>query len=501
MVAWLGNPMLDRPLSKDLETTKKIVLRLCAESEDILFSPMQVGRHRCYAVWCDGMVDRMRNWEVMYKPLENISKWKCPTPQSLLDHLYKTDALLLDCSVVKTYGDLIERVMAGFSALVIHGIGQAAVVGTQGFPYRAISESYTEENVRASREGFAEPLRINMTVIRRRIKSNLLVFEVSTVGSVSNTEVALVYLQDRVSDSMLQSIRKRLSEIDIEILLESGYIEPFFEKRHFSMFSGVGHTERPDTLCAKLQEGRVGILVDGTPFALILPFLFSENFQSFDDYTNKPYYTSFIRILKYAAFFMSIFFPGVYVAVVTFNPELIPSSLLYNIALSQQSTPLPLMFEALFIHIVYEIVREAGLRLPRPVGHAVGLIGALVVGDAAVSAGIIGSPMVMVVALTAISSFIIPQLYEPITVLRFVFILIGGMIGPLGLTLGLCIILINICAINSYGVPFASPLSPFSKTLFRDGLTIAGWQTMVKKKSRLADLPGAQMDKVDKDES
>jgi len=324
------------------------------------------------------------------------------------------------------------------------------------------------------------------------------VFEVFQVGSVGNTEVALCYLKDRVSAAMLRSVRRRIKSIDMELLLESGFIEPFFESGRLSLFSSTGHTERPDTFAAKLLEGRVGILVDGTPFALLLPFLFTENFQSFDDYPNKPYYASFVRILKYAAFFVSIFLPGLYVAIAGFNPEIIPSELLYNITLSQQNTPLPLMYEAIFIHIVYEIVREAGLRLPRPVGHAVGLIGALVIGDAAVEAGLIGSPMVMTVALTAISSFIVPLLYEPITVLRFLFIVVGGTIGPLGLTLGFCMVMINICAINSYGVPYATPVSPFDRSLFTDGIIRRGWQKRSRQHNRLADLPGSRITGEDK---
>jgi spore germination protein KA len=480
-------------LPHGIEEAKKKLLGMCSDSEDILFSPIRVGGHRCYALWCDGMTDRLKSWELMYKPLSSVKWWRCPTPGKLLDHLCRDDAVLMDSEIVDSCDSLLERVMAGFASLIIEGAGRAVVVGMQGFSYRAISESYTEENVRASREGFAEPLRVNMTMVRRRIKNSLLVFETSSLGSVSKTEVALVYLKDRVGEKMLSSIRERLKNIKLEMVLESGFIEPFFESSRFSLFSGTGHTERPDTLCAKLLEGRVGIMVDGTPFAIILPFLFSENFQSFDDYTNKPYYASFIRVLKYIAFFVSIFLPGVYVAVANFNPEIIPSGLLYNITLSQQSTPLPLMYEALFIHVVYEIVREAGLRLPRPVGHAVSLIGALVIGNAAVEAGIIGPPMVMAVALTAISSFLIPLLYEPITILRFVFIIVGGVLGPFGLTLGLCAMLINICAINSYGVPYASPFTPYSRVLFRDGLIRAGWEKLARKRGRLSDLPGARI--------
>ena len=487
-------------LSCDIEIIKAEITRMCSGSADIMFSPIKVGRHSCYALWCDGMTDRMRSWETMYKQLAAIKWWQCPTPAKLLERIANGEQPLLDRALTDNYKELTERIMAGFSALIIQGAGRAVVVGVQGFPYRAISESYTEENVRASHEGFAEPLRVNMTMVRRRIKSRLLVFEITKLGSVSNTEVALVYLKDRVSAGLLGSIKERLKDIDIEMVLESGFIEPFFESSRFSLFSGTGHTERPDTLCTKLLEGRVGIMVDGTPFVIIMPFLFTENFQSFDDYTNKPYYSSFIRVLKYIGFFVSIFLPGIFVAISSFNPEIIPPGLLYSITLSQQSTPLPIMYEALFIHIVYEIVREAGLRLPRPVGHSVSLIGALVIGEAAVSAGIIGSSMVMIVALTAISSFIIPLLYEPITVLRFVFILIGGMLGPFGVTLGLCILLINICAINTYGVPYAAPFSPYSKALFHDGLFRTTWEKMAGKKNRLADLPGSRIEEEATDE-
>ncbi|MDO4566553.1 MAG: spore germination protein, partial [Oscillospiraceae bacterium] len=390
------------------------------------------------------------------------------------------------------FAEVVDRMMSGFAVLLFDNCRTALAYSMQGFSFRAISESYTEENVRSSREGFAEPLKVNMTLIRRRIKSGLLVFESMKVGSVSNTDIALVYLKDRVSERLLEGIRKNLKGAKIELVLESGFIQPFLSGKKRSLFSGVGHTERPDTLCGKLLEGRVGILVDGTPFALITPYLFTENFQSFDDYTNKPYYAGFIRILKYAAFIVSILLPGLYVAVINFNPELIPLSLLYNISLAQLDTPLPLMYEALFIHLVYEIVREAGLRLPRPVGHAVSLIGALVVGEAAVNAGLIGSPMVMCVALTAISSFTIPMLYEPVTMLRFSFIIVGGLLGIVGLALGLGMLLCSICAVDSCGIPYTAPLSPYSPVFFRDGILRQSWRKLADNTVMLKELHGAK---------
>lgn len=480
-----------RFLSVSLDENLKTLRSLCGSS-DIVGAPTTAGRFRAEMLWCEGMINRQQCFEQIFKPLNELKSGVFERAKAFVERIADGRASLADAQRLSDYDGVINRIMSGFAVLLVDGSDVALAFSVQGFSYRAISESYTEENVRSSREGFAEPIKVNMTLIRRRIKSGLLVFETSSVGSVSNTEVALVYLKDRVSERTLKNARDSLASTGLELVLESGFIQPFVAGKKSSLWSAVGHTERPDALCGKLLEGRVGILVDGTPFALITPYLFTENFQSFDDYTNKPYYVNFIRILKYLAFVVSVFLPAVYVAAVDHTPEILPLSLLYNIAVAQQSTPLPLMFEALFIHLVYEIVREAGLRLPRPVGHAVSLVGALVVGDAAVNAGLVSSPMVMCVALTAISSFTIPTLYEPITALRFCFILIGGILGPIGIALGACALVCSICAVDSSGVPHSAPISPYSRALFRDGIIRKGWRTLVKRNVMLDDLNGAR---------
>ena len=259
------------------------------------------------------------------------------------------------------------------------------------------------------------------------------------------------------------------------------------------MFSGIGNTERPDTLCAKILEGRIGILVDGTPFALIVPYLFAENFQSVDDYSHRPYYSTFIRILKYISFAVSILLPGLYVGIATFHPELFPEALLFNIATAQESTPFPLMAEAIIIHLIYEAMREAGLRLPRGIGHAVSIVGALVIGDAAVTAGLIGSPMVMVVALTAVSSFVVPSLYEPVTVLRFLYIIVGGISGLYGISLLTAILCLNLCSLHPMDIPYTSPITPFGRSALRDVFVRAGWKTLSRHSVKVQNMPGSEM--------
>ena len=381
--------------------------------------------------------------------------------------------------------------------MFIDGIDQAVVMGVQGFSIRSVSEPSSEINIRGSREGFVEAARINMTLIRRRIKSPSLKFELMNLGTKSHTDAFLVYINGTVAPKLLREVRNRLSKINLEIVLDTGYLQPFVEARPLSLFSGVGVTERPDTLCAKLAEGRVGVILDGTPFVLIVPYLFAENFQSLDDYSHRPYYATFIRGLKYLGFLISAFLPGVYVGVLTFHPELMPNELLYNIAAAVEVIPFPIIVEALIIHFMYEIMREAGLRLPRPIGHAVSIVGGLVIGDAAVRAGLVCAPMIIVVALTAISSFVVPNLYEPVTVLRFSFIFIGGFFGLFGLTLGAAIVLVNLCALEAEGVPVMAPASPFKLYSLRDLFFRWGWKTLGKRQLSIQNVPGSHIKEKD----
>ena len=381
--------------------------------------------------------------------------------------------------------------MSGFAVIAVDGYDQMLAIGIQGFSFRGISEPTSEVMQTGSKEGFVEAMRINMTMVRRRIKNPKLKFETMTVGGISKTDICLCYITGLVSNKILEEIRSRINKIDLDTLLASGYMTPYLEREgDLSLFSSVGNSERPDTVCAKIAEGRVAVLIDGTPNALITPYLFVEYFQTLDDYSERPYFATLTRWLKYLSFFIATLLPGLYVAIATFHPEFFSGELLNKIAKAVATTPFSLMVETLLIHFIYEIMREAGLRLPRPLGHAVSIVGALVIGETAVSAGLIGAPTLMVVALTAISSYVIPSLYEPIAILRMIFILAGGLMGIWGIMIVFCIVLINVCAKSNYGVPFTAPLSPFSMFSMRDVLVRAGWKTLSKKSSNIKNMPG-----------
>ena len=477
-------------LNRDLMENMVKVRALSQNSTDLLERQIEVSGVPVAILMCEGMVNLQLFTQILVRPLTELSLENADG-EAVARWVSRETVLSGDQKEFFTYDELFSFLMAGFVVLLIDGVDRGIACGMQGYSFRSVSEPSTEMNITGSREGFVEPIRVNQTMIRRRLRSPSLKFEMYPIGEKSRTDICLVYLTDTADPRMVEEVKHRLGKLSSDILLSQGYLRPYLEGQPLSPFSSVGTTERPDTLCAKINEGRIGILVDGTPFALVVPYLFEEHFQSMDDYSYRPYYGSFIRLLKYFAFLLSIFLPGGYVAITSFSPEMLPDSLLFNIAASEQQTPFSMMTEALVIHLIYEIMREAGLRLPRPVGHAVSIIGALVIGDAAVKAGIIGSSMVMVVALTALSSFVVPSLYEPAAVLKFVFILVGGTWGLFGISVGFVLLLTNLCALESLGVPVMAPLSPCAPADLRDGLWRTGWKKLGSFRLRIQDLPGS----------
>lgn len=477
-------------LNRDLMENMVKVRALSQNSTDLLERQIEVSGVPVAILMCEGMVNLQLFTQILVRPLTELSLENADG-EAVARWVSRETVLSGDQKEFFTYDELFSFLMAGFVVLLIDGVDRGIACGMQGYSFRSVSEPSTEMNITGSREGFVEPIRVNQTMIRRRLRSPSLKFEMYPIGEKSRADICLVYLTDTADPRMVEEVKRRLGKLSSDILLSQGYLRPYLEGQPFSPFSSVGTTERPDTLCAKINEGRIGILVDGTPFALVVPYLFEEHFQSMDDYSYRPYYGSFIRLLKYFAFLLSIFLPGGYVAITSFSPEMLPDSLLFNIAASEQQTPFSMMTEALVIHLIYEIMREAGLRLPRPVGHAVSIIGALVIGDAAVKAGIIGSSMVMVVALTALSSFVVPSLYEPAAILKFVFILVGGTWGLFGISVGFVLLLTNLCALESLGVPVMAPLSPCAPADLRDGLWRTGWKKLGSFRLRIQDLPGS----------
>lgn len=414
--------------------------------------------------------------------------------EELFSYIYNSVLSNSEIVIITTFDEVIKFSMSGFAVLAIDGSNKMMAVGVQGFKFRSVSEPESELVQRGSREGFNETMRINMTLVRRRMKNPDLVFETFTVGSESKTEIALCYIKGKATSSSVEEVRNRIRECDIKVVLGAGYLVPYLEDSGKNeIFTGVGITERPDSLCGKLIEGRVGIIVDGTPSVLVLPHLFVENFHSVDDYSNRPYFAAITRIIKFTAYLASVFVPGLYIAFVIFHPDYFPVTLMKNIKNSISHTPLPLMLEVLLIDFLYEIMREAGLRLPKVLGHAVSIVGALVIGDCAIQAGIIGAPTLMAVAIAVICSYVVPDLYPQITVLRLSFIITGGITGVWGIVMLSCVVLIYMASKSTLGVVFISPISPFSGFNMRDVFIRLGWKKLSKHTMNVQNLKGGSL--------
>lgn len=319
-------------------------------------------------------------------------------------------------------------------------------------------------------------------MLRRKIHNPNLVFEQMIIGKRTHTLVCLAYVQGVAPPDLVQEVRRRLKLITINDILESGYIEELIEDAPFSPFVTVGNSEKPDRVAARILEGRVAVLVDGTPFALTVPYLFIEGFHAAEDYYSRPYFASLVRLVRFIAYGLTLLAPGVYVALESFHPEHIPTPLVITMASAVEGTPFPAVVEALIMVTVFELLREGGIRLPAAIGPALSIVGALIIGDAAVKAGLIGAPMVIVVAITALSSFLVVPHTDAVTLLRFGLIIMAGFLGIYGVGVGLIAILIHLCSLRSFGLSYLSPIVPISWPQLKDTFIRAPLRSLVNRR-------------------
>lgn len=465
------------------------------DCSDFLLRECVVGGSKCIVCVLDGMINSLQLSQMIMSPLLNF-KGRCETPSELFETVKLRVVNSLEMSEADNFEDVYFFLSSGFAAVFLDGNSKCLVMGIQGFEKRGIDEPSNEANIKGAKECFTETLNDNKATLHRRIKSPDLKMKQIKVGNSVKTSVAICYIKGIADMRLVADVESRIISAPIDKLCDYGELASFLDSDVKSYFTATGNTERPDILCSKLMEGRVAVLVDGSPYAIYVPYLFTDSFSTVDDYNNRPFYATLNRILKYFSFVISVVLPGFYVAVGTYHQELLPSSLLYTVAAAEASTPFSLMQEAVMVLILYEIMREAGLRLPKSIGHAVSIIGALVIGDAVVNAGLVGAPMLVVVAVTAIASYVIYPLYESISILRIIFILLGGYTGIYGVILGVCTLCVNITAINPYGVPYSSPISPLNKKSLGDVFYREDWKKLLKRNVKVQNLRGADIDDV-----
>ncbi|MEG6521323.1 spore germination protein [Desulfotomaculum sp. 1211_IL3151] len=466
------------PVSSSLKQNVAFMNTLLAKNGDFVERPFPLGQEpalQVVLIYMDGMINKDELDRGVMQPLLESSRKEKTGPEllKLLNH----GGLITRAEMrqVSNFAGVINGVLTGNIVLFVANCPKAFIVECKGYKMRSIPEPVVENAVRGPREAFIETLSVNISLLRKRLITPNLVVETTTVGKISSTNIAIVYLKGIVSEDLVQEVQKRINNIDIDIVLESSNIEQLIQDQPYSPFPQVIVTERPDKVIGSLAEGRVAIFTDNTPLALIVPGEFMSLFQSAEDYYYTFYFPTLLRWLRYFTFFMALVLPALYIAITNFHQEMIPTTLFIGIAAARQGVPFPAYFEALLMEIAFETLREAGIRLPAPVGQAVSIVGALIIGQAAVQANIVSPLMVIVVAFTGIATMTLPQFSLGISVrmLRFPLMISAAFLGLFGVIIGLLAILLHLCSLRSFGVAYLSPLAPFNLQGLMDTLIVA----------------------------
>lgn len=476
------NQFKDVRIEKKIEANRQMLDEMFQDSSDVIIRDFQIENGpKAIIFFVDGLVtsssidQALKSLMVLEgdaRTVEQVFMQTLPVGQSIK---------------VNYYSEMLVNVLSGDTGLFIDGNESAICMGLRGGQRRSVSEPETEAVVRGPREGFNEHLRTSTGLIRSKIKSPRLKMKSFYIGTETNTNVVLAYMAGIANPKLIEEAEKRLNAIHIDGILESGYIEELIQDKPYALFAQLQNTERPDTVAASLLEGRIAIIVDGTPFVLLAPFGFMQWLQASEDYYERFVIGSLLRILRLMALFIALLAPALYIALSTFHQEMFPSILLLSIATSREAIPFPAVIEALIMEFSFEALREAGIRLPKTVGQAVSILGALVVGQAAVQAGIVSAAMVIVVSMTGIASFTLPRYSSAISIrmLRFPLMLIASIFGLPGIIIGVMAVVFHMARITSFGVPFLSPLSPIGVSDLKDGLIRVPWWKMKRRPSYL----------------
>jgi len=476
----------DAVLSKRLRENEALIRDAFGNSPDLIVREIRFGVSPGIAVLVvhiDGLVNTALVSEGIIKPIGIISEIleseRLPLAQ-VQDMLKNRLILLSDAKQVSDKAGFLNDIAAGKCGIIVDGSSEAFVCDVRGFEKRGVEEPQSEVVIRGSREGFSETLRVNTSLLRRRIRDPRLWIEEFTVGRVSHTQVAITYIKGIADDKVVQEVRDRITRIDVDSIQESGELEEYIEDEPLSPFPTILRTERPDRVAGALFEGRIAILTDGTPFVLIAPATFLMFLTSPEDYYERFFIASAVRLLRFVSFFIALLLPALYVAVTTFHQEMLPTSLVLAIAAQREGVPFPAVFEALLMEVAFEILREAAVRLPKIYGPAISIVGVLILGEAAVRAGLVSSAMIIVVALTAIASFVTPifSLSIAVRLLRFPIILLAGTLGLFGVVFGMSGAAIHLSSLRSFGVPFLEPIAPVVLSDLKDALIRLPWWAM-----------------------
>ncbi|WP_412761823.1 spore germination protein [Peribacillus simplex] len=458
-------------ISSDLQFNLDHIKKTLGNSSDIVTRDFQAGKNgqiKLGIVYTDGLTDSTSIQDLILDTLmveiRNSDLDVAVLNPSDCFEMIKSHTLPIGgIEEITDYQKLFNHVLSGDTMLLMDGSPKGIALGSRDWVDRGVQEPSSQTVVRGPKDGFTETLRTNTALIRRRIKDPNLWLETKQIGERTQTDVAIMYLKGVANDKTVSELQSRLNRINIDAILESGYIEELIQDEVYTPFPTVYNTERPDAVAAAILEGRIAILVDGTPFVLIVPALMVHFFQSSEDYYQRADIATLIRVLRYLSFFLALLTPSLYVAVSTFHQEMLPTPLLISLASQREGVPFPAFVEAMIMEVVFEILREAGVRMPRAIGSSISIVGALVIGQAAVEAGFVSATMVIIVSLTAICSFVFPanSMAMAFRMLRFLFMILAATFGLYGIILGLIVMVLHLNSLRSFGLPYLAPNAPF----------------------------------------
>ncbi|RFU60366.1 spore germination protein [Bacillus sp. V59.32b] len=424
------------------------------ESPDTVFAVVHI----------DGLSDKKVIHSNIIQPLTYLSK-DIEIPDADIGSYNQLETLLSVSSLMKTdqLDDTTAYLLNGDTVIVTQGSSSFLIATTGETASRSIEEPTSQTVIRGPKDSFTENIRTNTSLVRSRIKSPHLKIGGVKLGKLTQTNVEYMYIKGIIDPALLKELEERIQTIEVDQILDSSYIETLIQDHRESPFPTLISTERPDVVAANLLEGRFAVFVAGTPFVLIGPSIFIQFFQSPEDYYYNPYISTFLRGLRFVSFFLSLYPPGLYIALLSHHAGLIPSLLVFSLAGQREGVPFPIIVEVLIMEMAFEILREAAVRMPRAVGNTISIVGALIIGQAAVEAGFVSAATVIVVSITAIASFTLPNynLSNTARVLRFTLIISGAYIGLYGILLASIIILTHLCSLRSFGMPYIAPLAPF----------------------------------------
>lgn len=464
-------------LSKKLDVNRRHIEEALGKSADVNYRILHWGSPRSVdvlVVSISGLSDPTFASEQVVKPMRASAGPVRLSRANAYTIIRESLTTASKVEEVDTLDPILTAVIDGDVALIVDGSDRALLVGASSPPTRGVQEPESEALVRGPREGFNETLQTNLSLIRRRVRTTDLRFIDMTIGSVSRTPVIVAYIEGKADPSLLDETLERMQNIQLESVPDTGFIEENISDQKIMLYPTIITTERPDKIAAGLLEGRIAIIADGTPFALLLPATLWDFLISPEDYYENHLLATFLRWIRLAAFVAALLLPSLYVAITSFHQEMIPTTLAFRIAAGREGTALPAVVEVILLEIQFEILREAGLRIPRKIGTAVSIVGVLVIGQALVAAGIVSPILITVVAGTAVASFAVPlfSISAPSRLLKFPITILAGTLGIFGVSIGVTLVFAHLATLKSFGHPYLNPIAPLRRNILWDSILI-----------------------------